>query len=68
MSLFQVQLWPNGIWDGKEYQRVEAKTAKEAAEKLYGGPLSEKGSNYKIRAQVRALGDLRNHPMVFYEA
>jgi hypothetical protein len=45
MAVFQVQLWPNGKWDGKDYQRVEAKTAQEAAEKLYGGPLSEKGSN-----------------------
>ena len=30
MTTFQVQLWPNGKWDGKDYQGVEAKTAKEA--------------------------------------
>jgi len=68
MAIYQVQLWPDGKWDGKDYQRVEANSAKEAAEKLYGGELSEKGSNYKIRAQVRLLGELKAHPTVFYEA
>jgi hypothetical protein len=46
MATFQVQLWPGGKWDGKDYQKVEAETEKEAAEKLYGGALSDKGSNY----------------------
>lgn len=69
MTIFQVQLWPNGKWDGKDHQKVEAATAKDAAEKLYGSSLRDKGSNYKnpIRAQVRALGDLSSHPTVIYE-
>jgi hypothetical protein len=46
MATFQVQLWPDGKWDGMPYQKVEAATAKEAAEKLYGQPLKETGSNY----------------------
>ena len=53
MATFQVQLWPDGKWDGKPYQKVEAATAKEATEKLYGQPLKEAESNYEIRAQVR---------------
>jgi hypothetical protein len=67
MSLFQVQLWPNGKWDGKDYQKVEAESAKEAAEKLYGSALSESGSNFKIRARVRRLGDIKTTGSIFYE-
>jgi len=67
MTTFQVQCWPNGKWDGKDYQRVEAQTAQEAAEKLCGGPLIERGSNYKIRARVRILGDIRTTGYIFYE-
>lgn len=67
MSLFQVQLWPNGKWDGKDYQKVDAESAKEAAEKLYGSTLSERGSNFKIRARVRRLGDIKTTGSIFYE-
>jgi hypothetical protein len=65
--IYQVQLWPNGKWDEKDYQKIEASAAKEAAEKLHGGPLSEHGSNYKIRARVRQLGDTKTPGWIFYE-
>jgi hypothetical protein len=65
MALYLVQLWPEGKWDGQPYQRVEAGSAKEAAEKLHGGPLSEVGGHGQMRAQVRPLG--LGSPMAFYE-
>ena len=68
MQIFQVQLWPDGKWDGKPYQKVEAATAKEAAEKLYGKPLKESGSNHLIRAQVHGSSAKRELPLIFYEA
>lgn len=52
MPTFRVQLWPDGKWDQKDYQKVDATSAKEAAEKLYGKPLSEVGSNFQMRARV----------------
>jgi hypothetical protein len=69
MQTWQVQLWPNGKWDGKLYQRVDADSAKEAAERLYGSPLVESGQMDKMRAQVRPLmptGAIQQ-PTVFYE-
>ena len=63
----QVQLWPDGKWDGKDYQKIEGDSAQEASEKLYGNALSSKGSNYKIRAQVRRLGDIKSTATIFYE-
>lgn len=69
MPTWQVQLWPNGKWDEKPYQKIDAASAKEAAEKLHGGALTEVGSMGKIRAQVRPLianGQVVT-PTVFYE-
>ena len=69
MPTWQVQLWPDGKWDGNPYEKVDAGTAKAAAEYLYGGSLSEVGSMHKIRAQVRPLiaGGHVVTPTVFYE-
>jgi len=69
MPTWQVQLWPGGKWDGKPYQKVDATSAKEAAEQLHRGPLIEVGSMYKIRAQVRSLIATTTvvSPIVFYE-
>ena len=66
MAIFQVQLWPDGQWDGKDYQRVEAMTKKDAAEKMYGRPLSESGSMNQIRAQVHDMVS-RGVATVFYD-
>jgi hypothetical protein len=59
-----VQLWPDGKWDGKPYQKVSATSPKEAAEKLHGGPLHEVGNHGQIRAQVRIAG--KSASIVFY--
>ncbi len=67
MPTFQVQLWPDGKWDGKPYQKVDAETAKAAAEKLYRKPLKENGSNFQIRAQVLRLSFPSGNPTIFYE-
>jgi hypothetical protein len=52
MQNWHVTLWPDGKWDGKPSKEVEADTAKEAAEKLYGTPLKATGPNFQMRAQV----------------
>ena len=62
---YLVQLWPEGKWDNKPYQKVYAASPKEAAEKLYGGTLHDEGSNAQIRAQVRIAG--KSTGIVFYE-
>lgn len=67
MITFQVQLWPDGKWDGNDYRLVDAESPKEAAEKLLGATLSEGGSNFKIRARVRRLGDIKTQGWIFYE-
>jgi hypothetical protein len=67
MEVYQVQLWPDGKWDGKPYQQVEAPSEKAAAEKIMGRPLATKGSNFKIRARVRPFGRLIGEATVFYE-
>ncbi len=68
MQTSLVQLWPDGKWDGKDYQHVQANTPKEAAEKLCGQPLKEKGTNFQIRAQVRSSTYGSGKPsIIFYE-
>ncbi|MFZ0209254.1 MAG: hypothetical protein WAL59_24620 [Roseiarcus sp.] len=68
MRTFQVQLWPGGKWDGMGYQKVEADTTQEAAEKLYGHPLLLTGSNHQLRALVHELGIWpRGIATAFYE-
>ncbi len=64
-TTYWVQLWPNGKWNGKPYERVNATTPKEAAEKLHGGPLRETGGRHQIRAQVRIAG--QSSGIAFYE-
>jgi hypothetical protein len=67
MTTFLVQLWPEGKWDGKHYQRIEANSARAAAEKHYGRQLADKGTNFAIRAQVRQLGDIKSNATIFYK-
>ncbi len=68
MQTWHVKLWPNGKWDGKPSQEVEAETPQEAAEKLYGKPLKATGSNFQMRAQVHRVLAPRGAPESFYEA
>ena len=49
--LYSVKFFPDGKWDGKPNHNVDAKSPKEAAEKLSGAALREHGSNDKIRAE-----------------
>jgi hypothetical protein len=67
VPVFRVQLWPDGKWDFKPYQDVEAETAKEAAEKLYGKPLRERGKSPQLRATVHPPAPARNFPIGFYD-
>jgi hypothetical protein len=53
MAIFQVQLWPDGEWTDQPFQAVEASSAWEAAEKLYGRPLQKIGLMSQLRARVR---------------
>jgi hypothetical protein len=68
MTTWQVQLWPDGpsTQPVESYRKVEAASGKEAAEKLSGQSLSEHGSNHRLRALVRRLGDTRSPPTSFY--
>jgi len=50
---YSVRFCPDGKCDLTGYQKVYTRSPKDAAEKLYGGPLSEIGRMTSIRAQVR---------------
>ena len=63
MSVFQVRLFPEG-----EYQKIDAATALEAAEKLYGGQLSEVGRKDQLRVMVHEMiWPRRPSAMLFYD-
>ena len=68
--IYQVQHWPDGQWDrARNWQKVEAASEKEAAEKICGLTLSEAGRLAQLRARVLTLGDLkRHHATSFYAA
>ena len=58
--IYQVQHWPNGQWDRwHNWQKVEAGSEKEAAEKVCGFALTQAGRLAQLRARVLRLGDLR---------
>ena len=59
-------MWPEGTWKYEPSQVVEAETAKEAAEKLYGKPLREHGKSAQLRATVHPPGPPRKFPIGFY--
>jgi len=63
MSVFQVRLFPEG-----GYQKIEAATAKEAAERQYGHELSDAGSNGQLRVLVHEMRwPRRPSPMLFFD-
>jgi len=63
MRTFQVRLFPDG-----EYEKIEAATAKDAAEKKYGRKLSEIGRNDELRALAHEMKWPRDpSPRLFYD-
>jgi hypothetical protein len=68
--IYQVQHWPDGQWDPRHnWQKVEASTEKEAAEKVCGLPLRQEGRLAQLRARVLRFGDLRQRSATdFYAA
>jgi hypothetical protein len=67
---YQVQHWPDGEWDReRNWQKVEAGSEKEAAEKVCGRPLTGAGKLAQLRARVLTLGDLKQRSATaFYAA
>jgi hypothetical protein len=67
---YQVQHWPNGQWSREHnWKKVEAASAKEAAEKVCGRALKQDGKLAQLRARVLTLGDLKQHSATaFYAA
>ena len=66
MAIYRVQLWPNGQCDGKSI-KVEADSAKAAAETAHGRTLLTYGTQENIRAQVEHYSVFPNKPVPFYE-
>ena len=63
MSVFQVRLFPKG-----EYQKVNAASAKHAAEMQYGSELSEVGRMDQVRVLVHQMKWPRDpSPTLFYD-
>jgi hypothetical protein len=57
---YQVQHWPNGQLDRQHnWQKVEARSEKEAAEKVCGCALTQTGRLVQLRARVLRPGDVR---------
>jgi hypothetical protein len=56
--VYQVQHWPEGQWNREQnWRKVEAASAKEAAEKVCGLALRETGRLAQLRARVLTFGD-----------
>jgi hypothetical protein len=68
--IYQVQHWPEGHWDrAHNWRKVEARSEKEAAEKVCGRTLKERGNLAQLRARVLTLGDFKQHTATpFYAA
>jgi hypothetical protein len=62
--IYRVKLWPNQRFD--RHVKVDANSAREAAEKLYGHPLDAVGSNAQLCASVLTEGP-RSRPEYFYD-
>jgi hypothetical protein len=56
MPQFKVRCYVMAVWDKQEPQNVKAKSAKEAAEKTCGEPLTAAGTLGKLRAEVWRVG------------
>jgi len=55
---YQVQHWPNGQWNPQHnWRKIQASSEKEAAEKVCGLTLTERGTLAQLRARVLTFGD-----------
>ena len=60
--IYQVQHWLNGQWSREHnWCKIKSASEKEAAEKVCGVALTEKGKLDQLRARVLTLGDLKQH-------
>jgi len=68
--IYQVQHWRDGQWDrGINWQKIEAASEQEAAEKVCGRTLKQAGRQEQLRARVLRFGDLRQRAATsFYAA
>jgi hypothetical protein len=58
--IYQVQHWPDGRWNcHHNWQKIQAGSEKEAAEKVCGFALTQRGTLGQLRARVLRFGDLR---------
>ena len=55
MPRFKVRCYESAIWDGIEPHDIEAQDEQEAAEKVCGGQLVERGKPGQLRAEVWPL-------------
>ena len=65
MANYKVKLMRDGKLDNED-QNVQARTEKEAAEKIYGRTLFKQGPAAQVRVIVQAPGGAGN-PTLFYE-
>ena len=67
---YQVQHWPDGQWSrARNWQKIEAASEKEAAEKVCGLRLIEIGRLTRLRARVLTHGDRKQRSATsFYAA
>lgn len=66
MTVHKVRLMQDGKLVTEEYHAVEARTEKEAAEKLFGSLLFKQGPAEQIRAMVASPSG-SGSPTLFYE-
>jgi hypothetical protein len=66
MAVYKVRIQREGKFDAED-QNVEARTEKEAAEKLYGQLLFKQGPSDQMRAIVQAPAGHGGNPTLFYE-
>ena len=67
---YKVQHWPNGQWDAQQnWRKVEASSEREAAEKVCGRALTNRGTLAQLRARVLTFGDFKQRSATsFYAA
>ena len=67
MLKFKVRCFLHGVWDGKDEREVTASDCAEAAKKVCGEGLVERGSISKLRAKVRVFGQRHRIKTSFFE-